>query len=117
MVKIIKSRKDQNLIMNQELEAVYEKYYNEVNMSYSELKTWANNPCSKKASLDRSPIKRNLHLLSTPKSRWKTKEISWANKTISYLARARKIKSSNEICNGYTKNEIALKNWAYDVNR
>lgn len=96
-------------------EEIYNKYHESVNMSYSELLAWSKTPCSKKASLSRDPIKRNLHLLKTPKSKWGNKEFTWANKTISYLARAKKIKSNNYVpgCN-MTKNEIALKNWAYD---
>lgn len=86
-------------------------------MSYSELLKWSKTDCSKKASLDRKPIKRNLMLLYTPKSNWGKYQVREANKVISYLARAKKIKSSKVICNGYTRNEIALKNWAYNIKK
>ncbi len=42
---------------------VYKKYKASVNMSYSEFKKWSESECSKKASLNRAPIKRNLTLL------------------------------------------------------
>jgi hypothetical protein len=97
------------------IEEVYYKYHNLVNMSYSELLEWSKTECSKKASLSREPINRNLRLLKKRKSEWNSSDIPKANKTISYLSRAKKIKSTKEICGGYTKNEIALKNWGYDV--
>jgi hypothetical protein len=53
-----------------ELDAVYAKYRQTVNMSHSELKRWAESDDSKKASLDRSPIERNLRLLNKPKAKW-----------------------------------------------
>ena len=86
-------------------------------MTYTEFLNWSKTDCSKKASLDRRPIRRLLKLLSTPKDKWTNNDITEANKVISYLSRAKKIKSSNIICNGYTKNEIALKNWGYDVKK
>lgn len=99
--------------MNQK-DLVYNKYKNSTNMSYSELKNWSQNPCSYKASIGRTAINRNLNLLSTPKSQWTDRDITEANKAISYLARAKTIKSNNNVpgCD-MTKNEIALKNWAY----
>lgn len=94
------------------------KYFRSTNMSFSELRRWAENDLSCKASLDRSPIKRNLELLSTPVSQWNTKHYRWANKSIGYLARAKKIpRAKEEIGNGYTRNEIAMKNWAYDIKK
>ena len=96
------------------LNSVYSKYKNSTNMSYSELNKWSKNPCSTKASIGRTAINRNLNLLSTPKSQWTQQDITEANKAISYLARAKTIKSNNNVpgCN-MTRNEIALKNWAY----
>lgn len=100
----------------EELDRIYRRYKKATNMTYSELLDWSMTECSRKASLDKSPLKRNLKLLRTPKSRWTGKHIRWAKKTISYLARAKKIKSRNYIkeC-GRTKNSIALKNWAFDI--
>lgn len=94
---------------------IYEKYYDSVNMTYEELKEWSENPCSKKASLDRSPINRNLHLLSTPKSEWGVKENNWANKTISFIARHKGQPEGKEVSKDcpYSKRFIALANWGY----
>ena len=44
------------------VDEVYSKYHDLVNMSYSELKAWSETECSKKASLDRGPINRNLKI-------------------------------------------------------
>lgn len=99
-----------------ELDEVFKKYNDTVNMSYSELKKWSETDCSKKASIDRSPIVRNLHLLSTPKNAWGKKEIEWANKTISFVSRmknAEQGKDASKDCDD-SKRDISLKNWAYD---
>lgn len=101
--------------MDLERDITYEKYHQSVNMSYSELKNWSENPCSKKASLNRSPIKRNLYLLSIPKSEWGRKEITWAKKTISFIARHKGQPEGKNISKDcpYSKRFIALANWAY----
>ena len=99
------------------IEEVYNKYYSLVNMSYSEFFNWSKNPCSKKASLTREPIRRNLYILSLNKDQWNNNICKKALKTISYLSRATKIKSTKEEACGYTRNEIALKNWAYDIKK
>lgn len=102
---------DNNKIINQ----VYKKYKKTVNMTYNEFLIWSKNPLSRKASLDRRPIKRNLRLLKKSKKDWNMNDIKEANKVISYLARAKKIKSKNYIDNTkLTRNDIALRNWAYD---
>ena len=91
----------------------YKKYKKSTNMTASELRAWANNPCSKKASLSRSPIKRNLRLLSKQKSKWITKDYKDAQRTINYLNQSKGIKEGTNVkgCN-LTKNEIARRNWA-----
>ncbi len=104
------------MITQKEIEKVHTKYKNAVNMNFTELKIWSKNPLSKKASLSREPIKRNLKLLSTPKYKWGAIQIQEANKTISYLARAKKIKRKKGTPKGeLSPNEIALRNWGYDV--
>ncbi len=81
-------------------------------MSYSEFKKWAKSKCSKKASLNRAPIKRNLALLKKPKSRWTDKDIEEAKKTISFNARMIKFKPRKKVCKGKSKQNISLLNWA-----
>ena len=102
-----------------ELDEVYSKYKKAVNMTFTELKIWSKNPVSKKASLSRKPITRNLGLLSKNKSQWTSKEIKNANRTISYLARAKgiekKFKKNNPKDKSLTPNRIALRNWGFDV--
>ena len=99
-----------------ELDKIYSKYKKSVNMTLTELKIWSKNPLSRKASLSRKPIKRNLGLLSKPKDKWTSREIKNAKMTISYIARAKKIQRKKGIPrNQLTPNEIALRNWGFDV--
>jgi len=102
---------------NNKLDSVYKKFKKSINMNLTDLKKWKNNPASKLASLDRRPINRIIKLLSKKKSDWNKTDIANANKVISYLARAKKIKSRNYVYKNYTKNDIALKNWGYDKNK
>ena len=95
----------------------YKKYKKSVNMSHSELKKWNKNKCSTKASLNKKPIKRNLILLNKKSSNWTNKDNTEAKKTISFLARMKKVKSGKPVCNNESKRDIALKNWAYDPNK
>jgi len=87
-------------------------------MSYKEFLDWSKTKCSQMASLDRRPIKRNLMLLSTPKSEWTEKHIQEAKKQISFEKRHRKGKAGNPVkgC-GISKRTIARKNWAFDPNK
>lgn len=97
---------------------IYNRYKDNVNMSYNELLKWSKDPCSKKASLDRGPIKRNLHLLKTPKSQWKKKEEEWAKKTIAFNSRMKEVKAGKPVkgCRK-SKRTISLLNWAYNPNK
>jgi len=97
---------------------VYNQYQKTTNMSYKELKDWSINPCSFKASVDRKPIKRNLMLLSTPKSQWSEKQVIEARKQISFEKRHREGKAGKPVkgC-GISKRTIARKNWGYDPNK
>jgi hypothetical protein len=98
-----------------ELDKVYAKYKNTVNMTYSEMLRWSKNPCSYKASLDRSPIQRNLRLLRKSKSQWTNQDMADAKKTIAFVARMKKVKAGKKIegC-GMSKRTISLLNWSYD---
>lgn len=104
--KIDKERRDQ----------VFRKYKNTVNMSHSELKRWSESKCSRKASQDRSPIRRNLRLLSKKKESWTEKDIKDANKTIAFVARMRNVEDGPDVSKEcpYSKRTISLRNWAFD---
>ena len=94
---------------------VYAKYHNTVNMSYSELEAWSKTDCSKLASLDRSPINRNLNLLSKKKSEWGATEVKSANKTISFVSRMKNMEQGQPVSDKCpSKRDISLKNWAYN---
>ena len=97
---------------------VYAKYHDTVNMSYSELEAWSKTECSKLASLDRSPINRNLNLLSKKKADWRANEVKSANRTISFVSRMKNMEQGepvNKTCP--SKRDISLKNWAYNPNK
>ena len=100
------------------VDEVYAKYHDTVNMSFSELEAWSKSECSKLASLDRSPINRNLRLLKTKKADWGVNEVKVANRTISFVSRMKNMeqgKPVNKTCP--SKRDISLKNWAYNPNK
>ena len=100
------------------IDEVYAKYHKTVNMSYSELKAWSETDCSKKASLDRGPINRNLNLLSKKKSDWGAAEVKSANRTISFISRMKNMEQGQPVSKECpSKRDISLKNWAYNPNK
>ena len=106
------------LSKNERINEVYTKYKEVTNMSFSELEAWSKTECSKKASLDRSPIERNLRLLSKKKEDWTTKDAEDANRTISFVSRMRGAEQGEPAAEGCpSKRDISLKNWAYDPSK
>lgn len=104
----------QRAVTDEERDEIYRRYHEIVNMSASELERWANSECSRKASLSRAPIKRNLHLLRTPKEKWGAKEIRWAKRTISFVSRMKGAEQGKPVSDGCpSKRDISLMNWAY----
>lgn len=98
--------------------ALYRNRYSKAtNMGCSEMKRWRDNPLSRRASVGRLAVNRNVRLqcgeLSSPR------DLVDLKKATSYLSRAKSIpRSKTEVGDsGYTKNEIALKNWAFDVKK
>ena len=111
--------KIKNAFTQEEIDETYTEYKSSVNMSYSELKRWSESECSKKASIGRTAINRNLTLLSKKKADWTSANATEARKAIAYIARARKQQQGKNVSEDcpYSKNYIALKNWAYDRNK
>lgn len=110
------------LAITEEIAMRYDDYMSAVNMTYSDLKAWSETECSTLASLDRSPIERNLELLSTNKDEWTNKHFEWAGKTIAFINRMRENTAGDLLTdsNGNecgSKRTISLKNWAYDPNK
>jgi hypothetical protein len=110
------------LATQEEIDARYDDYMSAVNMTYSELKAWSETECSTLASLDRSPIERNLELLQTNKADWTEKHYEDAGKTIAFINRMREnsagdiLEDSNgNVCG--SKRTISLLNWAYNPNK
>lgn len=102
-----------------DIDEAFRDYKQAVNMSYSELKTWGENSKSKLASLTREPINRNLNLLAKSKDEWTTSDITKARKTTAYIARAKTYGKGRvtKATEPYGRNEIAMKNWAYDISK
>lgn len=100
------------------IQSVYKRYKQNTNMTYSELKKWSKNPCSKKASIGRAAINRNLKLLRKPLSKWDERDAEEALKTISFNSRMRKVPAGERVdgCN-LSKRSISLMNWAFDPNK
>jgi len=116
--KLFDLKVDLKADLNEMVDEVYAKYHDTVNMSYSELEAWSKTECSKLASLDRSPVNRNLNLLSKKKSDWGANEVKSANRTISFVSRMKNMeqgKPVNKECP--SKRDISLKNWAYNPNK
>lgn len=108
--------------IEEEIATRYDDYMSAVNMTFSELQAWSETECSTLASLDRSPIERNLELLSTNKDEWTNKHFDWAGKTIAFINRMRENTAGDLLTdsNGNdcgSKRTISLKNWAYDPNK
>jgi hypothetical protein len=116
--KLFDLKVDLKADLSEVIDEVYAKYHDTVNMSYSELEAWSKTECSKLASLDRSPINRNLRLLSTKKADWGANEVKSANRTISFVSRMKNMEQGqpvNKTCP--SKRDISLKNWAYNPNK
>ena len=106
------------LSKSERLDEVYSKYKSVTNMGYAELEAWSKTECSKKASLDRAPIERNLRLLSKSKEDWTCKDMEDANRTISFVSRMRGAEQGEPASEGCpSKRDISLKNWAYDPSK
>lgn len=117
--ELISDLDTKNAFSQEEIDETYTEYKASVNMSYSELKRWSESKCSNKASIGRTAINRNLTLLSKKKADWTSANATEARKAIAYIARAKKQpqgKNVSEEC-PYSKNYIALKNWAFDRNK
>lgn len=98
----------------EDVDYTYARYKEAVNMTYSELLKWDEDPRSQLASLTDAPIDRNLHLLSTPKREWGPLEVSEAKRTIAFIARMKKVKPGREVTPGMSKRDISLLNWAFN---
>lgn len=101
------------------IEGAYKRYHKAVNMTFIELLRWARNPCSRRASLSRRPIRHNLKLLKTPRHKWNMYHVRWANKTVNFISRMKMVKAGKPIgadC-PFSRKTISLKNWGYDPNK
>jgi len=109
-----------NSNIDKDIKNIFKRFNRITNMSLQELRIWNRNPASKKASLSRTPINRVIRLKSKLLNNWTLRDVRDANKVISYISRAKKIKTYRprkaRLVKGtkLTKNEIALRNWGFD---
>lgn len=104
--------------LDEEKDKVFREYKNTVNMSANQLDIWSSTKCSKKASVSRKPVKRNLRLLRKSKDKWTQKDVEDAKRTISFINRMKGVEAGKPVegC-GVSKKTIALKNWGFDPNK
>jgi hypothetical protein len=102
-----------------ELNEVFRKYHDLVNMSASELERWAKTEASGLASQSDAPITRNLRLLRTPKAEWTNRDIRDANRTIAFISRMSKAPQGKPARAdiSYSRRDISLRNWAYNPDK
>lgn len=104
---------------DEKVSEVFSKFHKLVNMSKSQLEKWAENECSKMASLSRAPLNRVIKLLSTPKEDWGASQVKQANRVISFISRMSKAENGEPVKtkSGKTcpsKRDISLRNWGYN---
>jgi hypothetical protein len=105
---------------HQELDEVYSKWNDAVNMTASQLERWADHPCSNEASQNPSSVReRNMNLLETDKSDWGSSEVTAAKRTISFISRMRGSSPDGDATEGGKGScpsewSISLLNWAYN---
>jgi SPP1 gp7 family putative phage head morphogenesis protein len=108
---------EQSEFADSDIDKAWEQYHATVNMTADDLQRWSETACSRRASLNRAPIERNLALLRKPKSEWGVRDAKQALRTVSFVARMRGAMGDlanvvSEEC-PFTKAEIALANWAW----
>jgi len=108
---------------NKNKDELFEQFNKTVNMTESEFEDWSKDSCSKKASLDREPIKRVKKLQKKDKKDWECKddgfnECKQAKKVISFVNRMKEVDAGDPVkgC-GVSKKTISLKNWGFDPNK
>jgi len=103
------------------IDEAFAKYHATVNMGEAELRAWAATEWSKKAGVDRSPIERNLRLLSKPKAKWTAADARAAMRTVSFVARMKGNARGEPVKidgrEGPSKRDISLKNWAFNPSK
>lgn len=98
----------------EEVTETYQMFTDTVNMTASELRDWADNPCSDKASINPTEVRqRVLHLLETPKDDWGDSEVSDARQVIAFLNRMTAVEQGDATEDCPSDRDISLMNWAY----
>ena len=99
-----------------ERDDVFDEYQRQTNMTFNQLKKWSDDPCSRKASLSRGPLRRNIRLKSKEKEKWNRGDVRDAKRTLRFLSRHKKQSRGNEISEDcpFSKRTVALRNWGYD---
>ena len=96
---------------------IFLRYKEETNMTVSELLNWKINPLSKVVSKNTKPINVAIRLKRKKRGQWLIKDFRDAMKSSKFLRKAKKLKGGKRGTKGYTRNEIILKNWGYDIRK
>jgi hypothetical protein len=101
---------------DEEIDERYDAFQETVNMTASELRTWADSECSDLASENPGDVRgRVLSLLDTNKSEWGDDEFEAAGRVISFVSRMQGVEQgdpANDDCP--SERDIALMNWGFD---
>lgn len=115
----VRDRSDEK--RQERIDEAFAAYHEAVNMGASELEEWAETEWSKKASVSREPIARNLRLLRKRKDDWTLADAKAAMRTVSFVARMKGNERGEPVKidgrEGPSKRDISLKNWAFDPNK
>lgn len=98
-------------------DVIYRAYFQETNMPLSELLNWKLSKLSIMFSSSRTSINTAIRLKRKKKGQWVFKDYKNALSATSFLRRAKKLKAGVKGKGGYSKGEITLKNWGYDVKK
>lgn len=103
------------------IDRAFKRYQEETNMGAEELERWSKTAWSKKASLSREPITRNLRLKRKPKSEWTLADARGAMRTVNFNSRMRGNSRGKPLKidgrEGPSKRDASLKNWAWNPSK
>lgn len=100
----------------EEIDEAYRNWRDVTNMTVNDLERWKEHPASRRASLSRAPIIRQLHLLTTPKKDWTGREVTSARRVYSFVQRMRNGEQGEDISKRFpiSKRDVSLLNWGHN---
>jgi len=97
-----------------DVDEAYTAFTDAVNMTASEMRTWADNDCSDKASINPEKVRqRVLNLLETPKEDWGKREAGDAGQVVAFIERMTEVEQGEATDDCPSDRDISLMNWGY----